>query len=171
MKILTLMVSGILLMGAFISPVYSQELDEHLKLFGPIVNKKWEGDMPRFGERAKREVLWKVIWNGKAVKQTTEVKILQSITEAYFYWDSDEQEIGVFSITSNGNFFHGHVIEDEGKILVYGLITFPDNKLEFRNTFELTEEGKLIDRWFTFRDGEWKPGHVFELSQKKEEVQ
>jgi hypothetical protein len=74
----------------------------------------------------------------------------------------------VFSITSNGNFFHGHVIEDEGKILVYGLITFPDNKLEFRNTFELTEEGKLIDRWFTFRDGEWKPGHVFELSEKKE---
>ncbi|MBW1933687.1 MAG: hypothetical protein JRI56_11970 [Deltaproteobacteria bacterium] len=96
--------------------------------------------------------------------------MLQSITEAYFYWDSDKQEIGVFSITSNGNFFHGHVIEDDVKILIYGLITFPDNKLEFRNTFELTEEGKLIDKWFTFRDGEWKPGHTFELSEKKEEI-
>jgi len=170
MKIFCLMMSIVLLMGAFLSPVYGQELDEHLKLFEPIINKNWEGDMPRFGEGAKREVLWKVIWNGKAIKQTTEVKILQSITEAYFYWDSDKQEIGVFSISSNGNFFHGHVIEDDGKILIYGLITFPDDKLEFKNTFELTEEGKLIDKWFTFRDGEWKPGHTFELSEKIEKI-
>lgn len=169
MKIFRIMTSMVLLMGVLLSPVYSQELDEHLKLFEPIVNKKWEGDMPRFGEGAKREVLWKVIWNGRAIKQTTEIKTLKSITEAYFYWDSDKQEIGVFSITSNGNFFQGHVVEDDGKILIYGLITFPDNKLKFRNTFELTQEGKLIDKWFTFRDGEWKPGHTFVLSEKKEE--
>jgi len=50
------------------------------------------------------------------------------------------------------------------------LITFPDDKLEFKNTFELNEEGKLIDKWFTFRDGEWKPGHTFELSEKIEEI-
>jgi hypothetical protein len=142
-------------------------LDEHLKLLAPIVNKNWEGEMPRLGEGAKREVLWKVIWNGKAIKQTTEVKMLQSISEAYFYWDSDKAEIGVFSITSNGNFFQGHVTEDNGKILIYGDITFPDGKLKFRNTFELTEDGKLLDKWFTLQDGEWKPGHTFELSEKK----
>lgn len=90
------------------------------------------------------------------------------ITEAYFYWDSDKQEIGVFSITSNGNFYHGHVIEDNGKILFYGYIAFQNEKLKFWNTFELTEDGKLIDNWFTFRDGEWKPGHSFELSETKE---
>jgi len=150
------------------SSIYGQELDEHLKLLSPLTNKNWEGEMLRLGEGAKREVVWKIIWNGKAIKQTTEVKIIQNITEAYFYWDSDKQEIGVFSLTSNGNFYHGHVIEENGKIFIYGHITFPDTKLEFRNTFELTENGKLLDKWFTFRDGEWKPGHVFELSEKKE---
>lgn len=167
MKKLKLMMCSILSILLSFSSIYGQELDEHLGLLALIANKNWEGDMPRFGEGAKREVLWEVIWNGKAIKQTTEVKMLHSTSEAYFYWDSGKQEIGVFSITSNGNFFHGHVIEEDGKILIYGDITFPDEKLKFRNTFELTEEGKLVDKWFTFRDDEWKPGHTFELSEKK----
>ena len=164
-----LFIIGVIISYIFsFSAIYGQELDEHLMLLSSLTNKNWEGEMPRFGEGAKREVVWEILWNGKAIKQTTEVKILQSVTEAYFYWDSDKQEIGVFSITSNGNFYHGHVIEDDGKILIYGYITFPDTKLEFRNTFELTEDGKLLDKWFTFRGGEWTPGHVFELSEKKE---
>jgi hypothetical protein len=32
---------------------------------------------------------------------------------------------------------------------------------------KIIEELRLKER-FTFRDGEWKPGHVFELSEKKE---
>jgi len=167
MKKVKLMMCAILSILLSYSSIYGQELDEHLRLLEPIANKNWEGEMSRLGEGAKREVLWEVIWGGKAIKQTTEVKILQSISEAYFYWDSDKQEIGVFSITSNGNFFHGHVIEDEGKILIYGDITFPNEKLKFRNTFELTDEGKLIDKWFTFESGEWRPGHTFELTEKK----
>jgi len=168
MKKVQLLICSVLSIFLSFFSIYGQELDEHLRLLAPIANKNWEGEMPRFGEGAKREVMWKVIWSGKAIKQTTEVKMLHSISEAYFYWDSDKQEIGVFSITSNGNFFHGHAIEDDGKILIYGSITFPDEKLEFRNTFELTEEGKLIDKWFTFRSGEWIPGHTFELSEKEE---
>lgn len=167
MKKVQLLIWTILSILLSSSLIYGQELDERLRLLAPMANKNWEGEMPRIGEGAKREVMWKVIWNGKAIKQTTEVKMLHSISEAYYYWDSDKQEIGVFSITSNGNFFHGHAVDDDGKILIYGNITFPDEKLEFRNTFELTEEGKLIDKWFTFRSGKWMPGHAFELSEKK----
>lgn len=167
MKKVELMMCAILSPLLSFSSIYGQGLDENLRLLSPLVNKNWEGQMPRLGEGAKREVLWKAIWNGKAIKQTTEVKILHSVSEAYFYWDSDKQEIGVFSITSNGNFYHGHAVEDGGKILIYGDITFPNEKLQFRNTFELTAEGRLVDKWFTFESGEWKPGHTFELSEKK----
>jgi hypothetical protein len=168
MKKAQLMMPAILFVLLSAPSISGQVLDEHLKLLAPLINKNWEGDMPRLGEGAKREVMWKAVWNGKAVKQTTEVKKLQSVTETYFYWNSDKHEIGVFSITSNGNFYHGHAIEEDGKILIYGDIIFPNEKLKFRNTFELTEEGKLIDRWFTFKSGEWRPGHTFELSEKKE---
>jgi len=155
MRKVQLMICVILSILLSFSSIYGQELDEHLRLLAPLANKKWEGEMPRFGEGTKREVMWNVIWNRKAIKQTTEVKMLNSISETYFYWDSDKQEIGVFSITSNGNFFHGY-------------ITFLNEMLEFRNTFELNEKGKLVDKWFTFRSGEWKLGHTFELSKKEE---
>jgi hypothetical protein len=51
------------------------------------------------------------------------------------------------------------VKEEEGKILKYGYSIFPDRKLEFRNTLEITPDGKLADKYFRFEDGEWKAGH------------
>jgi len=76
-----------------------------------------------------------------------------------FYWDFDRQEIAVFGIHNNGNFVHGHVREEDGKILVYGHGTFPNLKLEFRNTYELSEDGKFTNRYFRYEDGKWKQGH------------
>lgn len=151
-----------------ISVLYGQQLDEHLSLFQPIINRRWEGDMPRFGEGVKRQVRWEIMWNGKAVRQVTEVEKVNFITETYYYWDYDKQEIGMFSLSNNGSFLQGHVKEEKRKILLYGVAVYPEVKMKFRNTFELTEDRKLLDRWFTFRDGEWKPGHIFELSEKKE---
>lgn len=159
---------AIMLIALSFSSIYGQELDEHLKLLEPFINKSWEAEIPRFGEGAKMEIMWKVIEKGKVIKKTGELKILNSTFEAYYFWDSDKQEIGVFSIHNNGNFLHGHVKEEDGKILEYGYVTFPDKKLEFRNTFEFTEDGKLLDKYFRFEDGEWQAGHSREFFEKKE---
>ena len=168
MKKLQLIACSIISILLSFSSIYGQKLDEHLKLLTPLTNQNWEGKMARFGDGAKRQVRWEVIWNGKAIKQITEIKKINFITKAYFYWDFDKEEIGIFSLSSNGNFLHGHVKEDKGKIFMYGIATYPGANIKFRNTFELTENGKLIDKWFSFRDGEWKPGHTFELSGTKE---
>jgi len=151
-----------------IPDLLGQQPDEHLVLLKPLTNKTSQAEMPQLGEGVMRQCRWDVIWEGKAVKQTTEIIKINFVTEAYFFWDSDKQEIGLFSISSNGNFLHGYVKEENGKILMYGYATFPDDKIEFKNSFELTEEGKLLDQWFRFQDGEWKPGHSFVLSEKKE---
>jgi len=146
----------------------AQQPVEHLRLLEPLTGKNWAGIMKRFGEGSKREVQWDFRWDGKAVRQVTRIVKINFFTETYYYWDYDKQEIGMFSLSSNGNFLQGHVKEENGKICMYGIAAYPEAKIMFRNTFELTEDGKLIDRWFTFRDGEWKPGHMFELSEKKE---
>jgi len=52
-----------------------------------------------------------------------------------------------------------NVKEEDGKILAYGYGIFPNRKVEFRNTYEFTTDGKLHDKWFRFEDGEWKAGH------------
>jgi len=46
---------------------------------------------------------------------------------------------------------------------MHGRIAFRDRTLEFRNTLEFTDDGRMLDRWFRFEDGEWKAGHVVEL--------
>ena len=106
---------------------------------------------------------WDVIWEGKVVKYVSNVKELNNFSEGYFYWDPEKKEIALFIINSRSIITQGHVQKEDGKILMYGHVKFPDRTLEFRNTFEMTDDGKLIDRWFRFEDGEWKAGHVVEL--------
>jgi hypothetical protein len=62
-------------------------------------------------------------------------------------------------LTNNGNFAIGNVKEEDGKILEYGHVTFPNEKLEFRNTYEPTANGGIVDRFFSFEHGEWRAGH------------
>ncbi len=167
MKIMRVLLNAILVSCIPFPSLFGQQLDEHLALLEPLTNKTWEAEMPRLGEGAMRQCRWDVVWEGKAVKQTTEIKKINFVTEAYFFWDSGKQEIGMFSISSNGNFLHGHVKEENGNILMYGYATFPEEKIEFKNTFHLTKDGKLLDQWYRLQDGQWKPGHSFVLSEKK----
>ena len=159
---------AIILFTLSFSSIYGQELDEKLKLLEPFINKKWEAKEPRFGEEAKMEMRFEIIENGKVIKRTDTLKVINATSVYFYYWDFDKQEIGVFGIHSNGNFAHGHVKKEDGKILIYGYGTFPYIKLEFRNTYELTEDGKFFDKFFRFEDGEWKSGHSRVFYEKKE---
>ena len=167
MKKVKITLTAILLTCIPFPALLSQQLDEHLLLLEPLINKTWQAEMPRLGEGVMRQCRWDVIWEGKAVKQTLVIEKINFVSEAYFFWDSDKQEIGMFSISSNGNFLQGHVQEENGKILMYGFATFPNEKIGFRNSFELTEDGELLDQWYRFQDGEWKTGHSFLLTEKK----
>lgn len=56
---------------------------------------------------------------------------------------------------------------EQGVLTIQGTISFPERSFEYRNTFDVTPEGKLIDRWFQNAFGPWRPGHVVELTAKK----
>ncbi|MFC2093398.1 hypothetical protein ACFLSV_05810 [Bacteroidota bacterium] len=150
------------------SSIYGQELDEKLKLLEPFINKKWEAKEPLINENAKMEKWFEIIENGKAIKRTDTLNAINATSVYFYYWDFDKQEIGVFGIHNNGNFAYGHIKEEDGKILYYGYGTFPDIKLEFRNTYEFTEDGKFFDKFFSFENGEWKSGHSRVFYEKKE---
>lgn len=164
------MLGAIMLVILSLSALYGQELDENLKLLEPLTNKLWQSEMQGLrGEgiiTSQRE--WKVVWEGKAIEYTSETEKLDVFTHGFFFWDFDKQEIGVFTINNKGRFIQGHVKQEDGKILMYGYLSFPDKKLEFRNTFEFTEDGKIQDNWYRFEEGKWMPGHSVELYEKKE---
>jgi len=55
-----------------------------------------------------------------------------------------------------GRFQHGHVKEEDGKILVYGSLALQNGTLEFKNYFEFTDSGTILDGWFSLQNGEWR---------------
>lgn len=157
----------IILIALSFTSIYGQELDENLKLLEPLINKIWEAKEPRFGEEAIIEKSFDIIEDGKAIKRTESIKVLNATAVYFYYWDFEKQEIGVFGIHNNGNFVHGHVKEEDGKVLIYGYGTFPDKKLEFRNTYELTADGRFFDKYYRFEDNQWKSGHSWVFYEKK----
>ena len=158
----------IILITLSFTSIYGQVLDENLKLLEPFINKKWEAKEPRFGEDAKIGRRFEIIEDGKAIKRTDAFKVINATSVYFYYWDFEKQEIGVFGIHNNGNFVHGHVKKEEDKILIYGYGTFPNMKLEFRNTYELTKDGKFFDKYYRFEDNAWKSGHSWVFYEIKE---
>jgi hypothetical protein len=155
----------VLILAVFTNAAIGQILDKNLEILEPLVNKNWVGYLKALDSEKMIELprRWDVIWDGKAIKFSSYVEDLNNFSEGYLYWDPGKKEIAVFRINNKGTITHGHVKKEEGKILMYGQITFSDRTMEFRNTFEITDDGKLIDRWFRFEEGEWKAGHVVEL--------
>lgn len=156
----------LILISLSLASIHGQDLDENLKLLEPFINKAWEAEEPRFGDEAKIERRLDIIEDGKAVKRTETFAALNATAEYFYYWDFEKQEIGVFGLHNNGNFVHGHAKEEDGIVLIYGYGTFPDRKLEFRNTYELTEDGRYLDKYYRFEEGEWKPGHSWVFYEK-----
>jgi len=51
----------------------------------------------------------------------------------------------------------------EGLLSIEGRISFPERTFDFRNTLEITPDGKMIDRWYQNAFGPWLTGHIIEF--------
>lgn len=145
---------------------FGQSVDPNLKLLMPILNKKWMGVMrsPDGSASWKTYQEYRPILNGSAVKVTTSIPDIQSYNEGLLFWDRDEKKIALFIINSRGIYTKGFVSADSGKIMMEGVINFPERKFSFKNTFEFASDGTMVDRWFQNAFGDWRPGHVVEFT-------
>ncbi len=161
MKKLILMIFVALLAGAHSSRRAEVTLRKELDILKPLVGKTWICEMTDPSGRQTLHVLrrYEPMHDGKTLKIYQECRELNSQTDGYYYYDPDKREIAFLTLTNNGNFAAGNVKEEGGKILEYGHVTFPNEKLEFRNTYELTANGEMADQFFSFENGEWRAGH------------
>jgi len=144
-------------------------LKENLKILEPLINKKWVGQIKALDSDKYMKIVrqFSVMWDGNAIKITSYCKELNTEREGYIYWDFAEKKISMIAINNKGTIQKGSITEEQGKIVISGDITFPDRKLRFKNIFEITPEGKLIDRWFRYENGEWLAGHNVEMVVEK----
>jgi len=138
---------------------------DHLKMLEPLVNRHWVGEMrsPDGSRTFKSEVNFQVIWDGSAVKYSAAIPEIGSFSEGHFYWDWETQKVAVIVLSSRGAVERGTVSAENGVLTVQGTMAFPEQTFDFKNTFEFTADGKMIDRWFQNASGSWQPGHVVEF--------
>ncbi len=176
----------ILILGAMLfiltyqSIAFSQALDERLEVLQPMLNKKWVGMLkaPDGSKEFKIIREYKSVWEGSVIKCKKTNYDLNNFGEGYFYWDDIVKKIAYFFIENGGVFLKGYVTIEKNVITIEGMMTWPQQhnpsvkqSFDFKNTFELIEDGKMIDRWFQNAFGPWRPGHVieFKLTNKESE--
>ena len=143
-------------------------LNENLKILEPLLHKNWAGDMksPDGKRTFKVSLSCEPIWNGEVIKYSRSNPDRNTFSEGYFYWDVNEEKITFLSVSNRGGAMKADVSKEDGKISLKGSTTIQNRTFDYRNTFEFTSDGKMIDRWFQNASGSWQSGHVIEFMKK-----
>ncbi len=149
----------------------SQELAEPLDAFEPLVGTSWIGRFtsspaPPFDHHIE----WKAILNGQVAQWTKHVEAVDFTMETYFYWDAELGTVAFTQLANNGIHSKGVVeFEDRGIALV-GVAMQTWGLAEFRQTFEVMEDGTLEDRYYSRCGADWSPEHVIVYRTEADEV-
>jgi rhodanese-related sulfurtransferase len=149
-------------------PAASRIPSDPLKILEPLVNRHWVGEMksPDGSRTFKTDRNFQAIRDGSAVRYTASIPEIDSFSEGYFYWDREAQKVAVLVLSSRGVVERGTVSIENGVLTIQGTMAFPERTFDFKNTFEFTADGKMIDRWFQNASGPWQPGHVVEFKEQ-----
>lgn len=157
---------------ALAPPAYAEarDLPGNLSILAPLVGKTWTGRMtsPDGRQSWATERRFEVLWDGSAVRFVSSTPEIGASAEGFFYWDREAEKVAVLVVNSRGIHQSGTVTAKDGAITIEGRIVFPERAFGYRNTFTPAEDGKLVDRWFQNAFGDWRPGHVIELTAKEE---
>ena len=137
------------------------ELRNELLILKPLLGKTWVCESMHPSGQMKLNMVrtFESINGGKLVKQLTECQELNYQDDQYYYFDSEKNEIAIFLLASNGNISVGNLKEEEGKLLFYGDAIFPNRKTKYKMYWEMNPEGKIVDKYYQYREGEWQAGH------------
>lgn len=161
--------------GAFVlsaqeaSIIQNKSLHENLMVLEPLINKKWIFSRDLQNEAIKFDMTreWQPIWDGKVIKFLSACTELKSQVEGFIYYDSDVGRIAYFIISNKNNHSSGFIEMENGRIVMQGYFTSSNRKIETKNTYEITPEGKLIDTNYGLENGVWRVGHMGEFKEKK----
>jgi hypothetical protein len=154
--------SALLLLIVSLSPLRVEGLDERLTFLEPLLGRPWKGEvtLPDGKQTLPVTQAYESLWDGKVIHYTRSIPDFPFFLEGYIYWDANEQKVCLMSINSRGNADRGIVTLEDGKITVSGQATLNGRTYDYRNTFEVSADGRLTDRWFQNAMGSWQPGHV-----------
>jgi hypothetical protein len=175
MKNIARMLAGLFFFSILPLTVSGQVLDNNLRPLEPLLKNKWAGFLRApDGSEGTVHLAYESLAEGRIVKFRRDNFERKVFSEGYFYWDALSKNIASFSIGTGGNVAQGfvkakdNVLIIEGKTVLQKPLPPPSGKQtsDFRIEWELTADGKLIERNFQNATGTMQPGHVIEFQNK-----
>jgi hypothetical protein len=146
------------------SHVQAGELDEHLQVLEPLLDKKWVGGFVGAESPDIELVLsFEKILDGRAVKYVREADAVDFSSLTHFFWNPSREEISFFSLNNKGIVGEGVVHVADGGIILIGKSHRPDKTTEFKTILEIDPSGTLSDTFQRMEDGKWVQGHLQEF--------
>ena len=156
---------------ALAAAAWSQGLAEPMAAFEPLIGTSWIGRFtsspaPPFDHRIE----WKAILDGRVVQWTKRVEAVDFEMETYFYWDAELGAVAFTQLANNGVHGKGVVEFENGVVTLIGVAMQTLGLVEFRQTFEIMEDGTLEDRYYSRCGADWCPEHVIVYRTEADEV-
>jgi hypothetical protein len=143
-------------------PAGLQTLNEHLKIFEPLVGKTYRGEFASSTpEKPVFDVSrWERAMNGQAVRILHSVNDGEYGGETILMWDSNRNKVAFWYFTTAGFHTEG-TMEIDGKVWTSTeKVTGEANGVtEVKASSEVTPEGGFIMKSEYFRNGAWEKGH------------
>jgi len=135
------------------------ELQPELELLRPFLGA-WSGEFQQSDERPRVLRTFTAILGGFAVRETRSVPELGFEAETVFSYDRESGAVVFLGLTNNGYRTYGQMTLDGEAFVQTGDQTAPDgSRGSIRVTFQVREDGSILNRLFNLEDGEWEPSH------------
>jgi len=163
-----LLLLALLLTFGFTTCAECQDLTSTLAAFVPLIGPSWIGDfISRPSLSFDHFMEWSVILDGQVVQWSKRVPEIGFIRETFFYWDEDLAAVAFTQLANNGRHGKGVVEVDDSVITLVGIATSTAEVVEFRQSFQITDDGTLEDRFFSLKNGVWELEHVIIYHQSQ----
>jgi hypothetical protein len=139
-----------------------------LQFFKPYVNKCWTGHYVNSEDSAyTHSIKWDYILDSKSVIETKTVPELNFKMETLYYFDWESNQISFISLMNKEMNSSGIVWVDGSKIIMEGKNYFQGGSAPFKKSYEISQDGNLIDTFFRKKGDLWVTGHLIKYSSEK----
>ncbi|MCK5079732.1 MAG: hypothetical protein KAR09_07290 [Bacteroidales bacterium] len=134
-----------------------------IDIFKPLTGKNWEGHFVNSEDSIyTHHIKWEYMPGFKAVKETKSVPDLGFEMETFYYFDWEKNHISYLSLVNKDMISTGYVIIENSNIILEGQTFFEGGSSEFKKSFELNDNGILVDKFYRKKEGSWVRGHLIE---------
>ena len=165
MRALCILIAMLALIFMSINGGWAQSSSSHVilpeKFLAELIAASWIGHY-QDPETAfiNHNLEWKILLDGKLVRQVKMAPEVNFEMETWLFVDQPGHRNTFTQISNRGTISKGEFTMKDGQLWLEGK-TFEGDKMirHFRQSFEISDSGKLVDCFYRFTNDKWTKGH------------